>query len=93
MFKLDNGVFKAAHGHEGDVELKSGPRAVGIDVSVEGFLSGIPEHAYKFELDDTFMTDEGWKDPYRLYNVDNFKHSLNQTAALYGSVPFMLAQG
>ena len=86
-------LFQSSFLFESD-EMKSGPRAIGLDVSMpEGtFLCGIPEHAAEFEIGDTFIKSKGWSEPYRLFNLDRFKYSLNSTASLYGSVPFLMGQ-
>lgn len=45
---------------------------------------GIPEHASSFALKSTANAE-----PYRLYNLDVFQYEIDNTMALYGSVPFM----
>lgn len=47
---------------------------------------GIPEHASSFSLKSTKNTD-----PYRLYNLDVFEYELDETMALYGSIPLMIS--
>lgn len=68
-----------------------GPMSVGLDIHFPNsdHLYGIPEHADSFQLKDT-RPNIG--DPYRLYNVDIFEYELNSPMALYGSIPFMIAQ-
>ena len=34
----------------------------------------------------------GKTDPYRFYNLDVFEYELQETMALYGSIPFMISQ-
>lgn len=49
-------------------------------------LFGLPERVDKFVL----KTTEN-KDPYRLYNLDVFPHSVNEPEGTYGSVPYLTA--
>uniref|UniRef100_A0A914X4X0 Glucosidase II subunit alpha n=1 Tax=Plectus sambesii TaxID=2011161 RepID=A0A914X4X0_9BILA len=65
------------------------PSSVGVDISFIGFqhLYGLPEHADSFSLKSTTGTD-----PYRLYNLDVFEYELNNPMALYGSIPYVMAQ-
>ncbi|UYV82958.1 GANC [Cordylochernes scorpioides] len=67
-----------------------GPMSVGMDFSFIGFehLYGLPEHADQFVLKQT----KGVSDPYRLYNLDVGEYELNNPMALYGSVPYVMAQ-
>lgn len=68
-----------------------GPRAIGMDFEFnQEHLFGIPEHAIDFRLQDTLFT-ENENEPFRLYNVDVFPYKLNSTAALYGSIPYLLS--
>jgi len=66
-----------------------GPMSVGLDVSFVDFqhLYGLPEHADSFSLRNT----KGTSDPYRLYNLDVFEYETNSLAALYGSIPMVIA--
>lgn len=68
-----------------------GPMSVGMDIYFpqSDYLYGIPEHADNFQLRDT-RPNIG--DPYRLYNVDIFEYEIDSPMALYGSIPFMIAQ-
>jgi alpha 1,3-glucosidase len=45
---------------------------------------GIPERADTFLLKTTEKTD-----PYRLYNLDVFPHSVYEPEGLYGSIPYI----
>ena len=65
-----------------------GPESIGLDTNFIGYshVYGIPEHADDFHLKST----EG-RDPYRLYNLDVFEYELEETMALYGSVPWIMA--
>lgn len=47
-------------------------------------LFGIPERADTFVLKTTEDTD-----PYRLYNMDVFPHSVYEPEGLYGSIPYI----
>lgn len=65
-----------------------GPESIGLDLNFVNYkyLYGLPEHADRFWLKDTKRTD-----PYRLYNLDVFEYELDETMALYGSVPWIMA--
>ena len=68
-----------------------GPRSIGMDFEFnQEYLFGLPEHATDFNLKDT-LHGEVESDPYRLYNIDVFPYKLNSTAALYGSIPFVMS--
>jgi alpha 1,3-glucosidase len=70
----------------------NGPSSIGLDITFPNtaHVYGIPEHATNFALKPT--RGEGINsDPYRLYNLDVFEYELDQTMALYGSVPVMFA--
>lgn len=68
-----------------------GPMSIGVDIYFPNsdHVYGIPEHADSFSLKDT-RPNIG--DPYRLYNVDIFEYEPYSPMALYGSIPFMMAQ-
>jgi len=68
-----------------------GPMSVGLDIYFPNsdFVYGIPEHADSFNLKDT-RPNIG--DPYRLYNVDIFEYETYSPMALYGAIPFIMAQ-
>jgi len=68
----------------------NGPGAVGIDLVFEGAdaVYGIPEHASSMALKDT-KTE--YHEPYRLFNADVFEYELDETMALYGAVPVVVA--
>lgn len=65
-----------------------GPESIGLDTSFINFshVYGIPEHADSLSLKSTTGSE-----PYRLYNLDVFEYELDQRAALYGSIPLILA--
>ena len=65
-----------------------GPQAVAMDFTFVGskHLFGVPEHADRFSLVDTSVTD-----PYRLYNLDVFEYELWNAMALYASIPFIMS--
>ena len=69
-----------------------GPESIGMDVNFVNFdnLFGLPEHADSFRLRDT-KKDKKNQDPYRLYNLEVFEYELDETMALYGSVPWVMA--
>jgi len=52
---------------------------------------GLPEHATRFALLDSFGDKAHMKNPYRLYNLDVFKYELDEPMALYGSIPFVVS--
>jgi len=65
-----------------------GPESIGLDTSFIDFahVYGIPEHADSLALKSTLGTE-----PYRLYNLDVFEYGLDSKAALYGSIPLIIA--
>jgi len=79
--------------------MPRGPQSVGLDI---GFpfaqhVYGIPEHTSPLSLP---TTTEGssqrpahYSDPYRLYNLDVFEYEIDQTMALYGNIPLLMAHG
>eukprot|EP01095_Lingulamoeba_sp_RSL-Kostka_P001495 TRINITY_DN12075_c0_g1_i1.p1 TRINITY_DN12075_c0_g1~~TRINITY_DN12075_c0_g1_i1.p1 ORF type:complete len:916 (+),score=328.64 TRINITY_DN12075_c0_g1_i1:28-2775(+) len=92
----DNSVYKKMNDEDAWEENFSGhndkkpfgPSSVGLDFTFNGakHVYGIPEHASSFSL----KTTVGETDPYRLYNLDVFEYELDETMALYGSVPLMI---
>jgi len=68
-----------------------GPSAVALDTSFIGssFVYGIPEHASSFALKNT--DNQGYNEPYRLFNLDVFEYELDQPMSLYGSVPLIIS--
>ncbi len=83
-----------------------GPMSVGLDFSfpLADHVYGIPQHAASLSLQSTtteLLAPESrstaaaphFKEPYRLYNLDVFEYELDETMALYGHVPLMLAHG
>eukprot|EP01128_Nolandella_sp_AFSM9_P009507 TRINITY_DN6107_c0_g1_i1.p1 TRINITY_DN6107_c0_g1~~TRINITY_DN6107_c0_g1_i1.p1 ORF type:complete len:978 (-),score=289.68 TRINITY_DN6107_c0_g1_i1:173-2851(-) len=74
--------------------MSHGPQSIGLDISFPFAkkVYGIPEHATDLALKETDSDEDGkYSDPYRLYNLDVFEYELDQSMALYGHVPFMLA--
>jgi len=65
-----------------------GPESIGIDTCFFNFTDvyGVPEHADQMSLKDTSASE-----PYRLYNLDVFEYELDSRAALYGSIPLIIA--
>jgi alpha 1,3-glucosidase len=74
-----------------------GPRSVGMDFAfpVAQHVYGIPEHTSPLSLPTTTSGSANkphhYHEPYRLYNLDVFEYELDETMALYGHIPFMLA--
>lgn len=71
-----------------------GPMSVGMDISFPNskHLYGIPEHASSTILQSTYGEGAHYKDPYRLYSLDVFEYELDETMALYGTVPLVVSQ-
>ena len=71
----------------------NGPMSVGTDIVFPSasHVYGIPEHATDLALKNTDGSDGGYSEPYRLYNLDVFEYELDNSMALYGSIPVMLA--
>eukprot|EP01112_Ceratiomyxa_fruticulosa_P015791 TRINITY_DN4699_c0_g2_i2.p1 TRINITY_DN4699_c0_g2~~TRINITY_DN4699_c0_g2_i2.p1 ORF type:complete len:945 (+),score=243.39 TRINITY_DN4699_c0_g2_i2:232-3066(+) len=67
----------------------NGPTSISLDFTFIGARNvyGIPEHSDSMSLQSTTSHQ-----PYRLYNLDVFEYELDNTMALYGSVPMMIAQ-
>lgn len=82
-------------GHHDSMPL--GARSVGIDFAFPYAQNvyGIPEHTSPLSLPTTTTGSAGisphYKEPYRLYNLDVFEYELDNTMALYGHIPLMLA--
>jgi alpha 1,3-glucosidase len=51
----------------------------------------LQEHASSLSLKETRGGEGAYTEPYRLYNTDVFEYEMDSPAALYGSIPFMLA--
>ncbi|KAJ2618295.1 glucosidase II [Coemansia sp. RSA 1804] len=71
-----------------------GPESFGMDIRFVGFehVYGIPEHATSLSLKTTDGSDEdGYTQPYRLWNLGVFEHELDDPLSLYGAIPFMAA--
>lgn len=66
-----------------------GPQSIGVDLKFKNItnLYGIPEHPGSLRLLETWDRDY---EPYRLFNIDAFEHSVSNNDPLYGSIPFML---
>jgi len=84
-----DGAWEESFGGKKDSK-PNGPGAVGIDVAFMGAnaVYGVPEHASAMALKDTHSE---YHEPYRLFNADVFEYELDETMALYGSVPFVVA--
>lgn len=87
----EDGLWEETFKTHKDTKPK-GPSAIGVDISFPGVenVYGIPEHATALSLKPTKNPGED-RDPYRLYNLDVFEYELDETMALYGSIPLMLA--
>ncbi|KAJ1679755.1 glucosidase II, partial [Spiromyces aspiralis] len=72
---------------------RRGPESVGVDIEFPGFehVYGIPEHTVPLSLRPTRGAEGGYKEPYRLYNLDVFEYELDSPMGLYGHVPYMVA--
>ncbi|XP_027151345.1 probable glucan 1,3-alpha-glucosidase [Coffea eugenioides] len=74
-----------------------GPQSISFDVSFFGadIVSGIPEHATSLALKPTSGpgVEDGFSEPYRLFNLDVFEYIDESPFGLYGSIPFMISHG
>lgn len=80
--------------------MPRGPVSVGMDFSFPyaSHVYGIPEHTSPLSLPTTSKGENAnaqpkYSEPYRLYNLDVFEYELDETMALYGHIPLMLAHG
>ena len=79
--------------------MPNGPTSVGIDFAFPyaQHVYGIPEHTSPLSLPTSKVGSAGlqpkYGEPYRLYNLDVFEYELDETMALYGNIPLMLAHG
>lgn len=95
----ENGEWEETfNGHVDSKPL--GPMSVGCDFSFPSstYLYGIPEHASSLVLKTTtkgtsVSTPPAYSEPYRLYTLDVFDYELDESMALYGNIPLMLAHG
>ena len=84
-------------GHKDSQPL--GPKSVGMDFSFpfSQHVYGIPEHATSLSLPTTTTGSANiapkYSEPFRLYNLDVFEYELDNSMALYGSIPLMIAHG
>eukprot|EP01113_Clastostelium_recurvatum_P019242 TRINITY_DN2271_c0_g1_i2.p1 TRINITY_DN2271_c0_g1~~TRINITY_DN2271_c0_g1_i2.p1 ORF type:complete len:965 (-),score=270.56 TRINITY_DN2271_c0_g1_i2:59-2953(-) len=72
----------------------NGPSSVSMDIAFPGakHLYGLPEHTTGLSLRNTRGAGIPEGDmPYRLYNLDVFEYELDNTMALYGGVPIIMA--
>jgi len=97
----DHGVadFSESFGGHRD-SMPRGPRSVGLDFSFPyaQHVYGLPEHTSPLSLPTTAQGSGAaapphYSEPYRLYNLDVFEYELDQTMALYGHIPLLLAHG
>eukprot|EP00211_Chloroparvula_japonica_P004983 CAMPEP_0119120432 /NCGR_PEP_ID=MMETSP1310-20130426/1470_1 /TAXON_ID=464262 /ORGANISM="Genus nov. species nov., Strain RCC2339" /LENGTH=911 /DNA_ID=CAMNT_0007109909 /DNA_START=1 /DNA_END=2736 /DNA_ORIENTATION=- len=73
-----------------------GPASVGLDVSFPEarHVYGLPLHTTSFALPPTVSdghNGEVLREPYRFYNLDVFEYELDETMAVYGAIPLLLA--
>ncbi|EAK89356.1 secreted alpha glucosidase like family 31 glycosyltransferase, signal peptide [Cryptosporidium parvum Iowa II] len=63
-----------------------GPTAVGTDIQIHSCNDtyGLAEKTTSLNLQD-------FDEPYRFYNVDNYKYKLNSTDPIYGSSPMLIS--
>ncbi len=84
-------------GHKDSQPL--GPKSVGMDFSFPfaQHVYGIPEHATSLSLPTTTTGSANiapkYSEPFRLYNLDVFEYELDNSMALYGHIPLMIAHG
>ncbi|KAJ1611971.1 secreted alpha glucosidase like family 31 glycosyltransferase [Cryptosporidium canis] len=64
----------------------NGPTSIGVDLQIHSCndVYGLAEKTASLNLDDFY-------EPYRFYNVDNFKYKLNSTDPMYGSSPMLIS--
>ncbi|CAI8494319.1 unnamed protein product [Hanseniaspora opuntiae] len=91
-FRSDNEYYNSYTQSEMFFERESyifGPQSIGLDIKFRGIsnLYGIPEHPGSLRLLETW---DRQFEPYRLFNIDAFEHSVSNNDPLYGSIPFML---
>ena len=100
-----NGNYKAVDSSDGGWEERfgshtdtkpHGPASVGLDFSFPGssHVYGLPMHTTDFSLPATTSNghnDEYLRDPYRFYNLDVFEYELDETMAVYGSIPLIIS--
>ena len=69
-----------------------GAASVGLDFTFVDtrFVYGIPEHASSLPLKNTVNDENGYNEPYRLWNLDVFEYKLDVTDSLYADIPFAL---
>ena len=84
-----DGAWDEAFGGRTDSK-PNGPGAVGLDMVFAGAdaVYGLPEHTTSLALRDTRAEK---REPYRLFNADVFEYETDETMALYGAVPLVLA--
>jgi mannosyl-oligosaccharide alpha-1,3-glucosidase len=90
-----DGMWEESFGSHTDSK-PFGPTSVGLDIAFphSQHLFGLPEHASSALLQTTRgsgATAAHYKEPYRLYNLDVFEYELDETMALYGSIPFIVS--
>jgi mannosyl-oligosaccharide alpha-1,3-glucosidase len=94
--KKTSGGYDGPESFSGHTDTKPhGPQSVGMQLDHFGtnHLYGLPEHASSAALQSTTTTggSQKYKEPYRLYNLDVFEYELDETMALYGSIPLLIS--
>jgi alpha 1,3-glucosidase len=92
-----SGWSESFHEH---VDTKpDGPKSVGLDMAFPfaQHVYGIPQHTTSLSLPTTAPGDAGlspkYSQPYRMYALDVFEYELDETMALYGNIPLLIAHG
>ena len=73
---------------------RRGPASVGMDVQFGGAaqMYGVPERAAGFPLQVTKdLNGHFVAEPYRLFNMDVFEYTTDNSMPLYGAIPFVMA--
>jgi mannosyl-oligosaccharide alpha-1,3-glucosidase len=93
--KTSSGGYDGPESFGGHTDTKPhGPQSVGMQLDHFGtkYLYGLPEHASSATLQSTSgRSNSHYKEPYRLYNLDVFEYELDETMALYGSIPLLIS--
>jgi alpha 1,3-glucosidase len=79
--------------HEHRDSKPIGPSSVGMDVTFprSSHLFGLPSHTTPSNLPSTKGPGARYNEPYRMYTLDVFEYELDNTMALYGGIPMVLA--
>jgi alpha 1,3-glucosidase len=79
--------------HEHRDSKPIGPSSVGMDITFPRSLHlfGLPSHTSPSNLPSTKGPGARYNEPYRMYTLDVFEYELDNTMALYGGIPLVLA--